>query len=104
MSLGIHLRRHPRIRAARTRDDHAPLGKRVLGAAHRAFSVTVSPVPDTQRCAHADTPRARCTHVRAHHSTVTHEGWAERLVEMKEMEKHMLRTMKPTDLDGVIGV
>ena len=36
-SLGIPLRRHPRVGVAWTGDDHKPLGKRVLGAAHRSF-------------------------------------------------------------------
>ena len=57
-SLGIPLRRHPGVGVARTGDNQKPLGKRVLGAAHRAFCVTVSTVPDAKRSARTDTESA----------------------------------------------
>ena len=44
----------PRFGVVRTGDDHAPRGKRVLGAAHRALSVTVFSPPDTNKV------RTRC--------------------------------------------
>ena len=59
-SLRIPLRRRPRVGVVRTGDAHAPLGKRVLGAAHRALSVTVSSVPDTRKvCTRCHTETAR---------------------------------------------
>ena len=58
--VGIPLRRYPRVGVERTGDDHKPFGKRVLGAAHRALSVTVSSVSDTKKvCTRCHTESAR---------------------------------------------
>ena len=77
-SLGILLRRHPMVGVARTGDDHKPLGKRVLGAAHRGCCVTISTVPDAERSARTDTGSALHAHTRTRRSNVSHEGQRQR--------------------------
>ena len=58
-----------------TGDDHVPLGKRVLGAALRAFYVTVSQRPYTKRLSHG---QKSALHARARTTrNVTHAGYRE---------------------------
>ena len=63
-SLGIHLRRYPKVGVG---DDHKPVEKRVLGVAHRACCVTFSIIPDAETSGRTDTERGArtCAHTTA---------------------------------------